>query len=168
MSLLDANLSRSRSLIANFKKLAINSSDQVASHFSLTQLIRQVEEDLSLMLAEQHIKLKLLYVNDIEVKTFSEPLKTVIEQLIRNSLEHGFKYSSGYIYICIIEGEDCLYIDYRDDGVGIPKELQKIMFDPFVTTERLSGQVGLGLHIVYNFITQILGGTITYLSLIHI
>jgi signal transduction histidine kinase len=164
VSLLDANLSRSRSLISNFKKLALNSSDQVISRFSLTQLIRQIEEELSLMLAEQHIKLKLLYVNDIEVETFLEPLKNVIEQLIRNSLEHGFKDSSGSIYICVIKGDDCLYIDYRDDGVGIVKELQKSMFDPFVTTERLKGQVGLGLHIVYNFITQILGGTITYLD----
>ena len=164
VSLLDANLSRSRSLISNFKKLALNSNDQVINQFSLTQLIRQVEEELSLMLAEKNIKLKLLYVNDIEVTTFLEPLKNVIEQLIRNSLEHGFKNSAGFIYICVIKGDDCLYIDYRDDGVGIAKELQKNMFDPFVTTERLSGQVGLGLHIVYNFITQILGGTITYLD----
>ncbi len=164
VSLLDANLTRSRSLISNFKKLAMNSSDQVSSKFSLTQLIKEIEEDLSLMLADQNIRLKLLYVKDIEIETFLEPLRMVIEQLIRNSLEHGFKSTSGFIYICVIEGDKCLYIDYRDDGVGIPVKLKKSMFDPFVTSERMKGQVGLGLHIVYNFISQILGGSITYLD----
>ena len=34
------------------------------------------------------------------------------------------------------------------------------IFDPFITTRRSEGGAGLGLHLVYNLVTQILNGSI--------
>ena len=49
---------------------------------------------------------------------------------------------------------------YKDNGVGVPEsELRKI-FEPFYTTRRGQGGSGLGLSVVYNLVTQKLGGTI--------
>ncbi len=164
VSLLDSNLSRSRSLISNFKKLAFNSKDQVISRFSIIKLILDIKEEFSLMLADQNVTFNLFYTRDLEINSFSKPLKHIIDQLIRNSLDHGFNHSAGSIYVSVIKGESCFYLDYRDDGAGISTELLNNMFDPFITTKRLQGQVGLGLHIAYNFVTQILGGSITYID----
>ena len=50
---------------------------------------------------------------------------------------------------------------YTDDGKGIPDELRKRIFDPFVTTKRGQGGSGLGMHLVYNLVTQALNGSIT-------
>jgi signal transduction histidine kinase len=55
-------------------------------------------------------------------------------------------------------------ITVSDDGNGIPEEAQRHVFDPFFTTSRAQGHIGLGLYIVHNLVTQQLGGTITLVS----
>ena len=42
-----------------------------------------------------------------------------------------------------------------------PETIKKRIFDPFVTTKRGEGGSGLGLHLVYNLVTQALNGKIT-------
>ena len=59
---------------------------------------------------------------------------------------------------------DQVEITFSDDGSGIPEEIQRRIFDPFFTTRRAQGNTGLGLHIVYNIVTQRLGGRITLVS----
>ncbi|MCX7220052.1 MAG: ATP-binding protein [Burkholderiales bacterium] len=49
---------------------------------------------------------------------------------------------------------------FSDNGVGIAELDQKRVFDPFFTTKLGQGGSGLGMHIVYNITTGILGGTI--------
>ncbi len=46
----------------------------------------------------------------------------------------------------------------------MPAEHLARIFDPFFTTKRGSGGSGLGMHIVYNLVNQVLGGTITVAS----
>jgi signal transduction histidine kinase len=42
--------------------------------------------------------------------------------------------------------------------------LRKRIFDPFVTTKRGQGGSGLGMHLVYNLVTQALNGSISVVS----
>ena len=51
-----------------------------------------------------------------------------------------------------------------DDGNGIPADLRDRIFNPFVTTKMGRGGTGLGLHIAYNAVTHVLGGTLTVRS----
>jgi signal transduction histidine kinase len=55
-------------------------------------------------------------------------------------------------------------ITFADDGSGVPEEVQRRVFDPFFTTTRAQGSIGLGLYIVHNLVTQQLGGKITLVS----
>ena len=67
------------------------------------------------------------------------------------------------ILYCIIRIEKVnnrLKLKYSDDGIGIPPENIGKIFDPFFPTARSSGGTGLGLHVVYNLVTQNLKVTI--------
>src|SRR5690606_41261435 len=55
-------------------------------------------------------------------------------------------------------------IDFSDNGHGIAEEFLPKVFDPFFTTKRGAGGTGLGLHIVYNLVSQVLGGAIAISS----
>ncbi len=60
------------------------------------------------------------------------------------------------------EGED-LFIYFSDNGIGIPKQIQRKIFDPFYSTKRgksEEGGEGLGLYIVWN-ILKMFNGTIS-------
>nr|WP_247687523.1 ATP-binding protein [Pseudoalteromonas luteoviolacea] len=58
-----------------------------------------------------------------------------------------------------------LYI--KDDGRGIDKELLPVIFEPFITTQRNKGGIGLGLSIIYNLVTQKLAGEVKIQSPAH-
>mgnify|MGYP002134307444 CR=1 FL=1 len=55
-------------------------------------------------------------------------------------------------------------ISVEDDGVGIAPEILPKIFDPFFTTRLGAGGSGLGLHIVYNLVTRVLGGRLNVTS----
>ena len=78
-------------------------------------------------------------------------LALIINELILNSIEHGFKgRSSGVISIDVAENDDEYEIKFRDDGNGLPEG-----FD--LTEVRKS----LGLYIIKTLVTEEMGGSFT-------
>ncbi|WP_182075746.1 ATP-binding protein [Deefgea sp. CFH1-16] len=56
--------------------------------------------------------------------------------------------------------ENWYQISVQDNGKGMQELEQLKIFDPFYTTKRNQGGIGLGLPIVFNLVTQKLGGSI--------
>ena len=78
-----------------------------------------------------------------------------------NSLIHAFEHKEqGTMTITVSLQNDNCTLHYTDDGAGVPENIRKRIFDPFVTTKRGEGGSGLGLHLVYNLVTQALNGKI--------
>lgn len=108
---------------------------------------------------------------NIEVKTdlnsciaSIDPIK--MDQVVLNLTENAVKYSNDGAHVllsCYKEGNECV-IRVKDDGVGIPEEDQKHVFDRFYRVDkarsRETGGTGLGLSIV-DGIVKLHGGTIT-------
>jgi signal transduction histidine kinase len=89
-------------------------------------------------------------------------LSQILTNLLINSVVHAFPDGrAGNISIHVrILGDDQVELVFADDGKGVLPEHQDRLFDPFFTTNRAHGGSGLGLHIVYNLVTQSLRGTI--------
>jgi signal transduction histidine kinase len=71
---------------------------------------------------------------------------------------------SGSIRIDVRRDEVVVRIDYRDNGRGMDESVRSRIFEPFFTTRRGQGGSGLGMHIVYNLVTQSLQGSIECVS----
>ncbi|MBT7942991.1 MAG: HAMP domain-containing histidine kinase, partial [Alphaproteobacteria bacterium] len=81
--------------------------------------------------------------------------------LVMNSLIHAYDDGDeGSIRISALDNGDHITLKYFDDGKGMDTESLKKIFDPFFTTKRGSGGSGLGMNILYNLVTQTLGGTV--------
>ncbi len=85
----------------------------------------------------------------------------IFTNLILNSLLHGFENQpGGNISITIRQEQHRVIIDYRDDGTGVPDGWHQKLFEPFMTTKRNQGCSGLGMHIAFNIVSQLLKGHI--------
>jgi signal transduction histidine kinase len=60
----------------------------------------------------------------------------------------------------IVREAEVVVMEYHDDGCGMDEQVRAHVFEPFFTTKRGQGGTGLGLHIVYNLVTQALKGRI--------
>jgi signal transduction histidine kinase len=107
-------------------------------------------------------KINVVCEEDIVIESYPGAVSQVITNLVMNSLIHAYdEGDSGIMEIGITRSDNQMVIRYSDNGKGIPKENLDKIYDPFFTTKRGNGGTGLGLNIVYNIISQKLGGTIT-------
>jgi signal transduction histidine kinase len=101
----------------------------------------------------------------LEIEAVRADWISVLSNLIGNSLHHGFgQRGHGRIIIHASADSRLLTIDYRDDGMGMNAEVRQKIFDPFFSTDLQHG-MGLGMHLVYNLVTQRMGGSIVCNSL---
>ena len=62
------------------------------------------------------------------------------------------------------ETEPKAIIEIRDNGIGIPKEIQAKIFDPYFTTREVGSGTGLGLAMVHDIIEGKHKGHLTFTS----
>ncbi|WP_416307224.1 ATP-binding protein [Neptunicella sp. SCSIO 80796] len=156
------NLNRSADLISSFKQVAVDQTHELNRTFSVQQLIDEILLSLRPRLKQTRHEIKIDCDPSLTIECKAGPIHQVLINLIMNSLIHGFEFIEvGTIGIDItLSDDDKLCITYTDDGKGLSDTLKKRIFDPFVTTKRGKGGSGLGMHLVFNLVTQGLGGTI--------
>lgn len=162
-----ANLQRAAELVQSFKQVAVDRSqaDERRS-FDLREAVDQILASLRPSLRHAKIRLAVDIPDGIEMESFPGPLGQILTNLVLNAAHHAFQdMSGGTITIAVRTlGTNEVELAFQDDGRGMSDEVQRRAFDPFFTTRRGTGGTGLGLHIVYNIVTQRLGGRITLMS----
>lgn len=156
-------LGRASELINSFKQVAVDQASNRIRHFDLRRhLTKEVLVTLEPQYKQSPYKLELALSSGIEMDSCPGPLGQVISHFFTNALTHAFEgRAHGVMRLGTrMADADHVEITFSDDGVGIPAENQKRVFDPFFTTRLGQGGSGLGMNIVYNLVTGVLGGQI--------
>ncbi len=159
--MIQTNLFRASELIRSFKQVAVDRSIETRRSFMIKEYIQEVLISLQPNLKKTKHHVRLLGKEGIEL--FSDPgaISQIVTNLLMNSLIHAFdEESEGIISIHVSQKQNQLTLHYSDDGKGMPPDVADQIFNPFFTTNRGGGGTGLGMHIVYNLVTQSLDGTI--------
>ncbi len=167
VDLLTRNLDRAAQLVRSFKQVSVDQTSEVRRSFDVANVI----EDMVISLTPTYKASKHAIVLDVpqglSMNSYPGPLGQVVINLVQNAYAHAFEGMDcgGRISIATCRevcdgGGHAVRITVSDNGCGIPLAHQSRVFEPFFTTKMGQGGTGLGLNIVYNIVTDILGGTI--------
>lgn len=162
LSLLDINLHRAIELVESFKRTAADQHNNDTEHINLAQYYHQVITALKPLLNTMQAQVKLEIPTDWEVDTVPGAHSQILTNLLSNSISHGFTQGEdNQIHIRGKRLADGSYhIHYSDNGKGLNEEARKRIFEPFYTTARAKGGIGLGMSIVFNLVHQQLNGAL--------
>jgi signal transduction histidine kinase/ligand-binding sensor domain-containing protein len=159
------NLRRADHLVKSFKQVAVDQSSEERRVVDLGASLEDIVTTVGPSLRPSGCHIVLNCPQLIIVETAPGALYQIVTNLVMNSLTHGFTPgTSGQIRIDVHRDETAVRIDYRDNGRGMDEIVRKRIFEPFFTTRRGQGGSGLGMHIVYNLVTQMLHGSIECVS----
>lgn len=157
------NLSRAADLVTSFKKVSADQTMDDCIEFDLSVTIHDVILSLRHEYKNRpiHVEVECPDPGILTFRNYPGAFVQILTNLIMNSLRHGLaETEDGVISITARRTEDAVLVFYSDNGCGMTEEVRTRMFDPFFTTARGVGGTGLGMSIVYNLITQRMGGTI--------
>jgi two-component system, sensor histidine kinase and response regulator len=153
--------------ILDFSKIEAGKVDLDIANFDLRDDLERILRTLAIRADEKG--LELLCEIDPEVPRIVNGDSSRLNQVIVNLVSNAIKFThDGEVALKVQlekrEGSDCiLHFTVSDTGIGIPREKQKIIFDPFTqadsSTTRKYGGTGLGLTISARLI-EMMGGKI--------
>ena len=165
VKVLVGNLSRAAELVRSFKSISVSQMIAERQTVELRSVFEDIVMALSPQLKKTRIRMKLSCPEAIEWDCFPGVLSQVVTNLVMNSIEHAFSPDDeGNILLDVRRRGSEIVFNYSDDGRGMTPEVREKVFDPFFTTARGKGGTGLGMYIVYNLVTQKLGGKIVCVS----
>ena len=165
------SLTRVTTLISNFKQLAVDHFVEEPREFDLGQYISEFMNTLSSKLKQKNIEYECIQLKPITINTVPGALTQVFTNCVTNAIYHAFANSDvaePKITYELIESDDgMIKVIFSDNGCGMSTEILNKIYEPFYTTKRGSGGTGLGMHIVYNVVSQRLKGDIKIKSVLN-
>lgn len=144
-----------------FARLERNHSSYPKETLDFSSLAESVCEDMAL-LRDKNITLTTKIESDISIIGNQMLLSRLLVNLISNAYRYGRE--NGHIEVCL-KRDNGIFLSVTDDGIGIPFDRQKQIFERFYRCEsaRSSEGTGLGLAMVKE-IAEYHGGNVSVVS----
>ena len=155
------NMERATHIINSFKQIAVAQTTELCHEFLLNDYFKDTIYSLNNLLKQKTVVVNCDFNQEIVMMGEPGIFSQLLSNLVTNSVVHGFEASTdNQIDIQITRESDQILITYKDNGLGMNEEQLKKLYEPFYTTKMGTGGSGLGMHIVYNIVTQRLQGHI--------
>jgi signal transduction histidine kinase/PAS domain-containing protein len=152
-------LSKSTVLVEQFKRVAVSKEQLACGRMCITNLAESAL-NIARQSLNSEIQLELIIEKNIQISTYLDPFVQVLELLYKNAIQNVSSHQTLKLKTSIRETENSYEVIVEDNGVGVHSSEHKKIFEPFHTTRRHQGNVGLGLNIVFNLVVQLLDGDI--------
>jgi signal transduction histidine kinase len=162
-ALAQQNLERLAALISAFRAVSVRVGEDAAVRLDLPEFLSNVAQMAALQLVQQGHRIIVDAAAGLSVETVPDALAETLNRVLANTLDHAFPAGrTGTVTLAARPGPDGqVEISVADDGIGVEPAVLPKVFDPFFTTKRGTGKnVGLGLHVAFNHVTERLKGTI--------
>lgn len=159
------SMERAHELLSHFKQVAVDQTSEKRRNFDLKLLIEEILAMLHPALKRTPYQVEVQVPDGIAMDSYPGPLGQIISNLVNNALLHAFEgREQGLIRIAARVDEGWVAIEIIDNGNGMADEVREHAFEPFFTTKFGQGGSGLGLNIVFNLATAVLGGQVSLAS----
>jgi PAS domain S-box-containing protein len=144
-------------------KLEEGRVDVVLEAVSLADFFQEIEEEAKAWLKEGQ---KILIEREAGLNVFDCDVR-ILRNILFNLLSNASKYSEPHtsIHLRVVRDDGQVVFSVRDEGIGIPVEEHRHIFDRFFRASN-AGNIqgtGLGLNIVRRYV-DLLNGTIDFAS----
>lgn len=133
--------------------------------FSMKKLINECCEEAKYFASEKNLQIRVSYKTDIEFLRFDfNELKRVVNNILTNALKYSYKNTE--VLVEIFDNKEQMIVSVKNCGAGVSEELQKNIFDKYISysEKQKSVNTGLGLYISRE-IVRAHGGTISFESI---
>ncbi|HHM23729.1 MAG TPA: PAS domain S-box protein [Bacteroidetes bacterium] len=142
--------------IARTVRELVDFSRPIEANIGPVHLNQIINEAVRIMRFDRRIKRKTISLElapDLpEVRAGFDPLLQVFVNLLLNAADALEDVPNGQIDIRTFVEGDSVVATVRDNGPGIPEEVQDKIFEPFFTTKKKGKGTGLGLWVSYNIV----------------
>jgi len=153
--------------ILDFSKIESRKLELEAIPFSIATVVAETVSLVGVTAHEKGLEIRTDVASDVPPRVIGDPLR--LHQVLTNLAANGVKFTEhGHILIAarnsaMRDGAVRLHFCVSDTGIGIPKEQQATIFEPFSqadgSTTRRFGGTGLGLTISATLV-RLMGGKI--------
>ena len=154
------------SILDDFLSLEKLEQGKVEAHsteFNLKEFIEDAIEEMEGMSKRKHQKINFQFKGEEEIRQDKKILRNVLLNLLSNAVKYSPEGKEIHVSAGVNDGKVSLSV--KDEGIGIPADAQKHLFDKFFRARNATNiqGTGLGLNIVKRYV-ELLDGTIGFTS----
>lgn len=161
IEIIDKSLDKSVRLMDTLKLSTGEAQFESKYSFNVAQSIQDVISRCQIEF-QVNYQVKVSCASDLVFWGNQNTFNHILYSLVANTITHGFAGTEKNEINIIVEDQDkSIRVTISDNGKGMTSEILSNIFNPFFTTTRGKGSLGLGLFAVYEIITLQFNGEVT-------